>query len=357
MHDPVTEEEVTQRVLRPIVLAVLTGFALYLCWKLAAPFLSAFTWALTLAVACAPLRNWLFRRMPPLPATLLIMVFVVVLISVPVTFLSTQLVQESQKAQTLIQESIDAEDWKSAIAAHQWLGAIWVWADKQLDLSQLAQQLAKAIAGSIAPAVARSVGVISQTGAALLALFFFLRDQEIALATIRGLLPLAPSETDLLFTRVSSAVQSAIYGRLFIGFLQGFLGGVIFAAVGLPAPVLWGAVMALFSTMPVLGAFIVWIPADLFLLAQGHWIRALIVFVWGVAVINPVDNFLYPVLVGARMGLHPLVLFVAFLGGLIAFGPSGLILGPCIIAFAAGIAEVWKSRSTGVDEEVLNAHQ
>jgi len=134
--------------------------------------------------------------------------------------------------------------------------------------------------------------------------------------------------------------------------VQGFLGGVIFAAVGLPAPVLWGAVMSFFSTLPVLGAFVVWVPGCAFLLANGQWIRALIVLVWGLAIIHPADNILYPALVGARLGLHPLVLFVAFVGGLIAFGPSGLILGPCIVAFAAGMAEVWQARSAEMEPVV-----
>ena len=344
------QEDITLRVLRSVVLTVLTALVIYLCWKLVAPFLNAFTWGLTLAVACGPLRKRLFSRLPRLPATLLIMAFVIAVIAVPVTFVSRQLLQESLKAQTLLQQSVQTDDWRSAIAENRWFGPIWTWADQQLDLSQMAQELAGAIARSIAPAVARSVGVISQAGAALLAFFFFLRDQEIALATIRRLLPLEASETDLLFTRVSSAVQSAIYGRLFIGFLQGLLGGIIFALVGLPAPVFWGAVMSLLSTLPVLGAFMVWVPAGAFLLVEGHWIRALIVLVWGLAVIHPVDNLLYPVLVGARMGLHPLVLFVAFVGGLIAFGPAGLILGPCIIALAVGIGEVWKSRAVAVDD-------
>jgi len=358
-----SREDTTLGVLRPVVLSVLTALAIYLCWKLAAPFLNAFTWGLALAVACAPLGKLLFRRLPRAWATLLIMAFVIAIIAVPVTFVSRQLFQESLKAQTLLQRSVHTDDWRSAIVAHRWLGPIWIWADQQLDLSQMAQQLAGTIAGWIAPAVARSVGVISQAGAALLAFFFFLRDQEIALAAIRRMLPLEASETDLLFTRVSSAVESAIYGRLFIGFLQGLLGGLIFALVGLPAPVFWGAVMSLLSTLPVLGAFLVWVPAGAFLLADGHWIRALIVLVWGLAVIHPVDNLLYPVLVGGRLGLHPLVLFVAFVGGLIAFGPSGLILGPCIIAFAAGIAEIWKSRIPVVyagagtsKQEALNAH-
>ena len=56
------------------------------------------------------------------------------------------------------------------------------------------------------------------------------------------------------------------------------------------------------------------------------------------------NDILYPVLVGARLGMHSLVLFVAFVGGLIAFGPAGLILGPCIVAAAGALAEVWEAR-------------
>jgi predicted PurR-regulated permease PerM len=113
--------------------------------------------------------------------------------------------------------------------------------------------------------------------------------------------------------------------------------------------------MSLLSTLPVFGAFMVWMPTGAFLFATGHWVRALIVGVWGFAIIHPADNLLYPVLVGARMGLHSLVLFVAFLGGLIAFGPAGLILGPCIIAFAVGLADVWQTRASNADPEVTNA--
>jgi predicted PurR-regulated permease PerM len=102
--------------------------------------------------------------------------------------------------------------------------------------------------------------------------------------------------------------------------------------------------MSFLSILPVLGAFVVWAPAAAFLLIGGHWIRALIVLAWGLAVIHPVDNILYPVLVGARLGMHSLVLFVAFVGGLIAFGPAGLILGPCIVAAAGSLAEVWEAR-------------
>jgi predicted PurR-regulated permease PerM len=103
--------------------------------------------------------------------------------------------------------------------------------------------------------------------------------------------------------------------------------------------------MILLSLLPVFGAFLVWVPASLFLVAQGHWIRGIIVAAWGFAIIHPVDNILYPVLVGEKIGLHPLVLFVAFVGGLVVFGPAGLIIGPCLMSLAAGLAEIWRARS------------
>lgn len=345
VSDNTAREDQTPRILRAVFLISLTVLTIYLCWKLAAPFVGAFTWGFALTVACTPLRKWLFARMPKLPATLLIMAVVIVVIAAPVTFVLRELLQESIRAQALLRNSFDADDWRQMIADHRWLGPLWAWADQQFDLSEIARQIAAALARWIAPALARSAGVVSQSCVALLAFFFFLRDQESVLAAVRRMLPLSRTETNGLLTKVSSAVRSAVYGRLSIGFLQGFLGGTVFTLVGLPAPVFWGAVMAFLSILPMLGAFVVWVPAAAFLLISGHWVRALIVAAWGLAVIHPVDNILYPVLVGARLGLHPLVLFIAFVGGLFAFGPAGLILGPCVVACAAGIAEVWEARN------------
>jgi predicted PurR-regulated permease PerM len=194
-----TREDSTLRVLRAVALAALTVLAIYLCWMLAAPFLNAFTWGFTLAVVCAPLRKWLFARLPKLPATVLIMALVIVVIAVPLTFVLRQLLQESLKAQSWILNSIQADGWRGAIAANRWLGPLWAWADQQLDLGQIAQQMAAAIANWIAPAVGHSVSVISQTGVALLAFFFFLRDEETVLTAVGRALPLSPQETERLF--------------------------------------------------------------------------------------------------------------------------------------------------------------
>jgi predicted PurR-regulated permease PerM len=349
-HDTLRERD-TVRILKAAVLAALTALAAYLCWKLLAPFVNAFTWAFALAVVCAPLRKWLFARMPRFAATTLILVLVVAVITLPLTFVLRQLLGESLKAQAFLRDSMQANDWRSLVASHPRLGLLWSWADQQLDLGQIVQRMAAGIVAWIAPALARSVRVVSQTGVALLALFFFLRDAETLLAELGRLLPLSPVESGKLFARVSSTLRTAVYGRVLIGFLQGFLGGVIFAIVGLPAAVFWGTMMSILAVLPFLGAFVIWVPAAAYLLMSGHWISALILAVWGLVVIHPVDNVLYPILVGARVGMHPLMLFVAFVGGLIAFGPTGLILGPCIIALTAEFAEIWKQRCAAAPME------
>src|ERR1700687_5999586 len=106
-----TREDGTLRVLRKVALAALTVLAIYLCWKLFAPFLNAFTWGFTLAVVCAPLRKCLSARLPRFPATVLIMALVIVVIAVPLTFVLRQLLQESLKAQSWVMNSMQPGGW------------------------------------------------------------------------------------------------------------------------------------------------------------------------------------------------------------------------------------------------------
>src|SRR5579863_6548431 len=230
-------------IFRALSLAALTAFAVYLCWLMTSPFLSAFTWAFAFAVALSPLRTWLSTRLPKLLATLLVITAAIIVAAVPGALFSRQLLCESVRAQQLLRDSIQGGGWQSALADHPRIGEVLAWAGDRLDLGQIGQQLAGAMAGWIAPVVAHSVGAIAQAGVILLALYFFLQDEDIALAAVRAVLPFSSGESDRLIARLSSTVRATVYGRLLIGTIQGSLGGVIFALVGLPAPVFWGAVM------------------------------------------------------------------------------------------------------------------
>ena len=91
-------------------------------------------------------------------------------------------------------------------------------------------------------------------------LFFFLRDKWKILQTLQSLVPLAPGETAQVTHKMRDMIGAVVYGTLTVAFVQGILGGGMFWALGLPAPLLWGAVMALVAVLPLFGAALVWIP-------------------------------------------------------------------------------------------------
>ena len=71
----------SRRQIRAIVLAIATAIGIYLCWRLAAPFIAPLAWALALAVMFAPAYRWLEGRLrrPNLAATLAIFLIVCLL--------------------------------------------------------------------------------------------------------------------------------------------------------------------------------------------------------------------------------------------------------------------------------------
>jgi predicted PurR-regulated permease PerM len=175
-------------------------------------------------------------------------------------------------------------------------------------------------------------------------LFYFLRDRHRALNSLRALAPLSSGETDRLFERVTTTIHATVYGTLVVATVQGSLGGLIFWMLGLPAPLLWGLVMGLLAIIPVLGAFIIWIPAAIWLASQGMWGKALILTGWGAVVVGGIDNLIYPILVGNRLHQHTIIAFISLVGGLIFFGSSGIILGPLSVTLTLLLLEIWHDR-------------
>ena len=111
--------------------------------------------------------------------------------------------------------------------------------------------------------------------------------------------------------------------------------------------------MAVLAVLPVLGAAIVWVPAAIYLAITGSWEKALILTAWGAIVVGGIDNLLYPILVGNRLRLHTVLTFISIVGGLMVFGPSGVILGPVSITVTRVLLEVWRKRNHEPNQSVF----
>jgi len=100
----------------------------------------------------------------------------------------------------------------------------------------------------------------------------------------------------------------------------------------LSSPVLWGLVAGMASLIPFVGTGIIWAPAAVVLLLQGHWIKAILLLAWGSAVVAQADVVVRPYVVSGRAKIHNLLIFFALIGGMRAFGIIGIFIGPVVLS-------------------------
>jgi predicted PurR-regulated permease PerM len=329
-----------------LALMAATALGLYLCYLMALPFLPALTWALALAVLFMPAHQWLesTMKLPNLAAAVSVLGIGLIVV-VPAVFMGQRLVSEAVKGADIIRAKVESGEWQRVLDSYPRVAPIAQRIEGQIDLpgtiSTIAAWLTNAIAAFVRGSVIQAIGVLLT----FYLLFYFLRDRRAVLLLIRSLSPLSEADMDRVFSRVGDTVHATIYGTLAVAAVQGTLGGLMFWWLGLPAPALWGLMMGVLAIVPVLGAFIVWIPAALLLALEGSWGKALILVVWGGVVVGGIDNLMYPILVGNRLKLHTIPAFMAIVGGLIVFGPSGLILGPVTLSVTVLLLEIWRSRT------------
>jgi predicted PurR-regulated permease PerM len=164
--------------------------------------------------------------------------------------------------------------------------------------------------------------------------------------------PFSDKEFAVLTGRVSDTVFASVYGTLVVASIQGALGGLIFWWLGLPFPFFWGFIMGLLAIVPFLGAFVIWVPTAIILAIGDDLLSAAILVAWGTVVVGLIDNIIYPILVGRRLRLHLTISFVAILGGLALFGPSGIVLGPVVFAVSQSLLRIVHQRMKDASQPV-----
>ena len=327
-----------------LVAVLLAG--LYICWLMFQPFFNVLLWAGVLSVVFYPMhRRILERTKKPSLAAACSTLLVILLILLPVTFITVAVVRELSGAAAAFQAS--DRTWSNSMPP----GAVWLLdrVGQYVDLDresarafivQRMQTWGTALAASTLVVVGGAVGAIVQMLLVVFTLFYFFRDGERIRHAAYEMVPLQRVQWQDIVTRTQEVIAATVYGVLAIAAIQGVLGTFIFWALGLPSPLLWGVVMFFLSMIPMAGAFLVWVPAAIYLALTGAYVKAGILVVWGVLVIGSIDNILSPRLVGRRASLHELLIFFAVLGGLQVFGVLGLVLGPVVVAMTLALIEM-----------------
>jgi predicted PurR-regulated permease PerM len=331
--------------IRFLIVVLVTGIGVYLCYLLTVPFLAALTWALVLSVMFSNAHDKivLHVKYPNLAAAISVAA-ILVLVIFPLVFVVQQLVREAAKGAVYFEAEMRNGQWREALVGYPVLARAVVWIELQLNLAGAAGSIAALFTTLGTSILQNSLSQILSAVLTFYLLFFFLRDKRQIVRKLQTLSSLSSTETRYVLRRFVDTIHATVFGKLLVAAVQGALSGLMFWWLGLPLPILWGAVMGMLSIVPVLGAFVVWVPAAIYLTLEGDWGKAVILSAWGLGVVATIDNILYPSLVGNRLKLHTVPAFIGAIGGIISFGAAGLILGPAIISVTLALIKILKKR-------------
>jgi predicted PurR-regulated permease PerM len=338
--------ESRSKFVRWVGLLAATLVALYLCWKMLEPFIEVLLWAVVLVIVFMPVHRRVRARVgSPGWSAMLSCLLVVVVILVPLTLVALAITREM----THIAQSIQTGAGTDGLLNSPYIDRALNWIGQYVDLSQFNSQqfiaerlksLGGAIAGRTLGLVGGVVGIVIEVFFVIFTMYYLFRDGERMREAVYNVMPLNDRRAREIIDRTQEVISASVYGVLVIALIQGTLGGIAFWALGLPSSLLWGVVMVFLSMIPMAGAFVVWVPAALYLVITGAWGKAIILTIWGALVIGSVDNFLRPKLVGEKTRLHELLIFFSVLGGLQVFGVIGLVLGPVVVAITIALLDV-----------------
>jgi predicted PurR-regulated permease PerM len=317
----------------------------YLVILIVGPFAVPLAWAAILGIFFYPIYLELEKWTSPTWGAVVCTVAVTVVLIAPVLLALTYAAREALQASSSIRATLSSGTAllpeQVANFSRQHLPASMQDTDLAGPLRQGVEKIATYVASRMGELLKNLFTFFVNLFILLFALFFVFRDGERILRAVRHLLPFDREIREEMLDESRNLIFASVAVALLIAAIQGLLGGIAFKLAGLPAPVFMGVLIAFFSIVPVVGSALIWFPAAIWLILQGHWGKALIVFAISGGVASVADNIVRPLLLRNRTRLNDLLLFISILGGLDAFGLLGLVIGPTVVAAALGVFRVY----------------
>jgi predicted PurR-regulated permease PerM len=312
--------------------------------RLLVPLLVAVVLAVILALVLRHPVSWLTRKgMGRGKATMLIIAALVLVGSGPVFLLTTLIIAEVEEGAQIVRT-----EWPRLLT---WVQSKLPGVRALMEEYQIEERISALIGDAAAQALNASRAIIqSAAGIALhgvvviYLVIYLLIDGERLIRYIYRLLPLDRAHSRELLHRAANTLDATVLGTLFIGIIEGAFGAALFAIFGFPSPTLWGVVMVIMSVLPLLGINVIIVPAGIIAIILGDVGRGIGLIAVGVAGTVVSQNMIRPKMVGDRAGLHPALVLVSTLGGLVWLGLLGFIVGPVIATLAAILWEQFAVR-------------
>jgi len=308
-------------------LVMLYALALIVLFLMFRPFLTFLILGGIIVVFFYPVNNWLKKYVRNSVASSLIMtLLILVLIVIPSFFLVSALAEEATIAYTSLLRA-DLDEMSASLS--EFLGV-------EVNLEEQLVPLTRTIRDYITGSIIQILGSLTEFLAKLFIMFFLIyygfKEGDKLVKSFMGLLPIPKKHKFALQEETSRVLYGVLYGQILISVIQGVVGGIGFWIFGVPNPIFWGFVMGVLAFVPLLGPFLVWLPASLVLFFSGDTFNGVGLFIYGALLTSNIDNILRPRLIGDKAKMHPLLVLVGILGGISLFGFIGMLIGPVVLA-------------------------
>lgn len=191
-------------------------------------------------------------------------------------------------------------------------------------------------------------------GLAAFLLFFFLKDGDRLVAWIHTITPLPAEVRNTLFERLDELMWAVLVGHVVVAIVQGIIAGLGLWVVGIPNVLLLTIIMIFLALIPLVGSFLVWAPAAVWLVVTGSPIAGIALFVYGAIVVGTSDEFLRPLIVG-RADISPAVILVGVIGGIYLLGFVGIFFGPIVVGALKVIMETFDEYYEALEESATSS--
>lgn len=316
------------------VLLVLFGWLSYLILK---PFLGYIVFALLFAFLFYPVYDVLNKGLWSWLSASIVLVIVLLCIIIPSVYLAGTLVQQTTAAYQTVQASgISIFDETSvAEGIKSWTG---------IDLHDQVIEIFKRSREMLKQAIP---GIITSTGSFLMGLFLFffvlyfaLVDGSVWFEYTMKALPIKNQNKASVADKLKKQTKALLYGQILTSVIIGAFIGYLFWLFSVPNAVFWGFVAIILGIIPAVGAFLVYIPAGVFLIWQGMWFNGIALMILSMAFHFIVDNILRPKILSQASEIHPVIVILGALGGIALTGVVGFFVGPLILSFFVTLLDI-----------------
>ncbi|MDB4987794.1 MAG: hypothetical protein JWN04_2972 [Myxococcaceae bacterium] len=342
-----------------------TGAILFFCAVLIAA-LGAFAYVLRdfvtdvvlgllIAGTARPVYLWVVKRLKGRTniAAIIVTGLVTIAVAVPAVLLIASLSQQAAGAYQIIHDWLQTENANSTLSGQGWFGTRARRTCELFGIQYSPTAMRSAAlngAGAIATylttqlntVVTNVIAAIYHFALMIIVIFYGLVDGPALKRRLFDLSPLPDDEEELIVSKFKDVGSAILFGSGSASIIQGTLGGIAMWAAGIPSPLFWGAILAIFAFLPLAGTNLVVIPATAYLFFDDRLGTALAFFLVCNVQGLLIDNVLTPRLVGERMQMHSLVIFLSLIGGISTFGMGGLVYGPLVAAFLLTVLDLYE---------------